>query len=167
MRLSLEKEDTALSRKISSDLLQIEQCMEMVLVFLRLGSDNNDYVFKEVSLDEILQQSITKFASEFIVLRIRPSYTTSGERIVTDEKWLPFVIKQILSNALKYTREGEFRIALREAKTLCIEDTGIGIDPADLPCVFEKGYTGYNGRPDKRASGIGLYLCRHICKSLY
>ena len=85
---------------------------------------------------------------------------------MTDEKWLSFVIEQLLSNALKYTREGEIRVYLREPKTLCIEDTGIGIAPSDLPRVFEKGYTGYNGRTDKRASGIGLYLCRRVCEGL-
>ena len=85
---------------------------------------------------------------------------------MTDEKWLSFVIEQILSNALKYTREGSVTIYVREPKTLCIEDTGIGIAKSDLPRVFEKGYTGYNGRTDKRASGLGLYLCRRICDSL-
>ncbi len=166
MRLSLEKEDTALSRKISSDLFQIEQYVEMVLAYLRLDADSNDYVFKEGALDKIIEQSISKFAGEFIARDIRLNYTPSGQTVVTDEKWLSFVIEQLLSNALKYTRKGEIRIFLREAKTLCVADTGIGIDPADLPRVFEKGYTGFNGRSDKRASGIGLYLCRQICKNL-
>lgn len=166
MRLSLEKEDTALSRRLSSDLLQIEQYVGMVLVYLRLGGGSHDYVFKEYALDGIVEQSIAKFAGEFILRRIRLQYAPSGETVVTDEKWLAFVIEQLLSNALKYTRAGEIRIALREPKTLCIEDTGIGIAPGDLPRVFEKGYTGYNGRADKRASGIGLYLCRRICTEL-
>ncbi len=166
MRLSLEKEDTALSRKLSSDLFQIEQYVEMVLAYLRLDADSSDYVFKEVSLDEIIEQSISRFAGEFIARNIRLNYTPSGKTVVTDEKWLSFVIEQILSNALKYTREGEIKLFLREPETLCIEDTGIGIDPADLPRVFEKGYTGFNGRYDKRASGIGLYLCRQICNNL-
>ena len=166
MRLSLEKEDTALSRKLSSDLFQIEQYVEMVLAYLRLDADSSDYVFKEYALDEIVRQSISKFAGEFIVRNLRLNYTPSGETVVTDEKWLSFVIEQILSNALKYTREGEIRISLLKPKTLCIADTGIGIDPADLPRVFEKGYTGFNGRADKRASGIGLYLCRQICNNL-
>ncbi len=166
MRLSLEKEDTALSRKLSSDLFKIEQYVEMVLILLRLDSDSSDYVFKEHSLDEIVEQSISKFAGEFIERNIRLDYAPSGETVVTDEKWLSFVIEQVLSNALKYTRKGEIRIYLRKPKTLCIADTGIGIDPADLPRVFEKGYTGFNGRTDKRASGIGLYLCRQICNNL-
>lgn len=166
MRLSLEQEDTALSRKLSSDLFQIEQYVEMVLAFLRLDADTSDYVFQSYALDEIIEQTVTKFAAEFIARKIRLHYTPTGETVVTDEKWLSFVIGQILSNALKYTREGEIQIAMRQPKTLCIADTGIGIAPSDLPRVFEKGYTGYNGRKDKRASGIGLYLCRQICDRL-
>ena len=166
MRLSLEKEDTALSRKLSSDLFQIERYVEMVLAYLRLDASTSDYVFREYALDEMIQQSITKFASEFIARRIHLNYTPTDKTVVTDDKWLSFVIEQLLSNALKYTREGEIRIYLREPKTLCIEDTGIGIAPSDLPRVFEKGYTGYNGRTDKRASGIGLYLCRRVCEGL-
>ncbi|MCH5203877.1 MAG: sensor histidine kinase [Oscillospiraceae bacterium] len=166
MRLSLEKEDSALSRKLSSDLFQIEQYVEMVLAFLRLDSDTSDYVFREYGVDEIIEQAVAKFASEFIARKIRLNYTPSGEAVVTDDKWLSFVIEQVLSNALKYTVNGEIKIYMKEPKTLCIEDTGIGISPSDLPRVFEKGYTGYNGREDKRASGIGLYLCKRICTKL-
>ena len=86
--------------------------------------------------------------------------------MVTDEKWLLFVVEQVISNALKYTYEGSISIWLEEPKTLCIGDTGIGIAPEDLPRVFDKGYTGYNGRNDKKASGIGLYLCKRICANL-
>ena len=72
----------------------------------------------------------------------------------------------MLSNALKYTREGSVSIYMQNEDTLLIEDTGIGVSPEDLPRIFEKGYTGYNGRADKRASGLGLYLCRRICGNL-
>lgn len=166
MRLSLEKEDTALSRKLSSDLFEIERYVEMALAFLRLDFESSDYVFKEYSVDAITEQAVTKFAHEFIARKLSLKYTPSGKTAVTDEKWLSFVIEQILSNALKYTADGEIRIYMHEPKTLCIEDTGIGIDPGDLPRVFEKGYTGNNGRKDKRASGIGLFLCRKICTKL-
>ena len=101
MRLSLEPEDTPLSRKLSADLRQIEQYVEMVLAFLRLDSDTGDYVFKEYDLDGIVKQSIAKFASDFIARRIRLEYEPVNLRIVTDEKWLSFVMEQVLSNALK------------------------------------------------------------------
>ena len=85
--------------------------------------------------------------------------------ILTDEKWISFVIEQIISNALKYTKEGSIHIYERN-QVLYIEDTGIGIKEEDLPRVFERGFTGYNGRLDKKASGLGLYLCYQIVKNL-
>ena len=86
--------------------------------------------------------------------------------VLTDEKWLCFVLEQLLSNALKYTREGSITVELAGERVLAIRDTGIGIVPEDLPRIFEKGYTGQNGRADKRASGLGLYLCSRICRNL-
>lgn len=166
MRLTLQNEDTPLARRLSSDLFRIEQYVEMVLAFLRLDSASGDYVFREHSIDAVVKQAVTKFASEFIDRKIRLLYEPTDQTVVTDEKWLSFVIEQILSNALKYTREGSIKISLREPKTLCIEDTGIGIAPEDLPRIFEKGYTGYNGRIDRQASGIGLYLCKRVCRNL-
>ncbi len=166
MRLILQNEDSALSRKLSSDLFRIEQYAEMVLVFLRLGSASTDYVIKRYKLDSIIRQSVKKFAGEFIIRKIRLEYEPVKEEVITDEKWLSFCIEQVISNALKYTQEGSVKIYMTEPKILCIEDTGIGIAPEDLPRIFEKGYTGYNGRSDKKASGIGLYLCRSICNKL-
>ena len=86
--------------------------------------------------------------------------------MLTDEKWLCFVLEQLLSNALKYTREGSITVELAGERVLAIRDTGIGIAPEDLPRIFEKGYTGCNGRADKRSTGIGLYLCRQIMEKL-
>lgn len=166
MRLHLQNEDSILSRKLSSDLFRIEQYVEMVLMFLRLDSDTTDYVIKEYDLDDIVKNAIKKFSSEFITRKIRLEYEPLTTKVITDEKWLSFVIEQLLSNALKYTKKGSISIRLEEPKVLCICDTGIGIAPEDLPRIFDKGYTGYNGRKDKKASGIGLYLCKRICHNL-
>lgn len=166
MRLTLQNEDTPLSRTLMSDLNRIESYVEMVLAFLRLDSASTDYVFRTHSVDAIIKQSVKKFASEFILRKISLEYEHTDETVVTDEKWLGFVIEQVLSNALKYTREGSIRIYMTQDKKLCIADTGIGIAAEDLPRIFEKGYTGLNGRRDMRASGLGLYLCRRICKNL-
>lgn len=105
-------------------------------------------------------------ASQFIGKKITLNYAPLSTNVLTDEKWLLFVIEQVLSNALKYTKEGTICISMEKPQTLCISDTGIGIAPEDLPRIFEKGFTGFNGREDKKASGIGLYLCRRICKNL-
>ena len=166
MRLTLQNEDTPLSRKLLSDLFRIEQYVEMIMAFLRLDSTSSDYVFKEHNIDTIIRQAVKKYANEFIDRKISLVYNPINYTVVTDDKWLSFVIEQILSNALKYTRKGSIKIYMNENMMLCIEDTGIGIAPEDLPRIFEKGYTGYNGRSDKKASGLGLYLCKRICKNL-
>ncbi len=166
MRLTLQNEDSILSRKLYTDLFRIEQYVEMVLTFLRLDSESTDYVIKEYDLDAIIKQTVKKFAGEFIGRRIKLVYEPLNANVLTDEKWLSFVIEQVISNALKYTPSGSVTIALEPDMKLCIRDTGIGIAAEDLPRIFEKGYTGYNGRTDKKASGIGLYLCKRICTNL-
>lgn len=166
MKLTLQSEDTELSRQLRSDLFRTQQYVDMVLAFLRLGADSTDYVFRSACLDEIIRPSVRKFAPEFIRRRLSLHYETISTTLITDEKWLAFVLEQLLSNALKYTREGSITIRMADERTLCIEDTGIGIAPDDLPRVFDKGYTGYNGRMDKNASGLGLYLCRCVCNRL-
>ena len=166
MKLTLQNEDSELSRRLSGDLFRIEQYVEMVLMFLRLDSSSTDYVIKEYELDDMIKSAVRKFARQFIQRRIRLDYQPVDVRVLTDEKWFSFVIEQVLSNALKYTSEGSVAITVEDAKTLCIRDTGMGIAPEDLPRIFEKGYTGYNGRSDKKASGIGLYLCKRICNNL-
>lgn len=166
MKLNLQNEDSALSRKLSSELFRVEQYVEMVLTFLRLDSDSTDYVIKEYDLDSIIKCTVKKFAGEFISRKISLIYKPVNTTVITDEKWLSFVIEQVLSNALKYTPSGNISITVDNEKKLCIRDTGIGIAPEDLPRIFENGFTGYNGRYDKKASGIGLYLCRRICTNL-
>lgn len=166
MRLHLQNEDTALSRNLASDLYRIEQYADMVLTFLRLNSESTDYVFREHDLDTIVRSAVKKFSSEFIYRKLSLDYKPLNTTVITDEKWLSFVIEQVLSNALKYTPSGSITITLENEKTLRIRDTGIGIAPEDLPRIFENGYTGYNGRTDKKASGIGLYLCRRVCSDL-
>ena len=166
MDLMLQTQDTSFSRKIARELVRIEQYVEMVLTFLRLNSDSSDYVFRETAMDPLIRQCIKKFSGEFIDRKIRLHYTPVSMKVITDEKWICFVIEQILSNALKYTLQGEIRIYEEEGNRLFIQDTGIGIAPEDLPRIFEKGYTGCNGRTDKKATGLGLYLCRKICLNL-
>ena len=166
MRLRLQSEDSDLSWRLLADLGRIERYVEMVLTYLRLEGDGTDFVFRETSLDAVVRASLRSFAGEFIARRLTLDYTPTDVRVLTDEKWLSFVIEQVLSNALKYTPQGGVSVYVEEPKTLCIRDTGIGIAPEDLPRIFERSYTGLQGRADKRASGIGLYLCRRICADL-
>ena len=160
MRMTLEGEDTEEHRELSAELFRIEQYVEMVLSYLRLDSDSSDYVFQEYDLDSIIRQAVHKYAPLFVRKKLRLSYEPVNVKVLTDEKWLLFILEQILSNSIKYTQEGSVSITLAPDKVLNISDTGIGIAPEDLPRIFEKGFTGYNGRSDKKSTGLGLYLCK-------
>jgi hypothetical protein len=168
MRLLLQSDSTPDKNELSEQLFRIEQYTEMVLQFIRLGSTGTDFVFRTVALDDCVKQAVRKYAKSFIRKQIKLKYDPIEAEVLTDEKWLVFVIEQLLSNALKYTPQGEISICMHpdRPKALVIEDTGIGIDPADLPRVFEHGYTGFNGRADKKSTGIGLYLCKRIMDRL-
>ena len=167
MQLHLQAEHSPENRALLDDLQRIEQYVEMVLCYLHLDSDFTDYLFAKYDLDNIVRQAVRRFSSQFIHRKIRLEYEPLNCEVLTDEKWLLFVLEQVLSNALKYTPSvGTISIFLESPKTLCIRDTGIGIAAEDLPRIFEKGFTGCNGRTDKKASGIGLYLCRRICRNL-
>lgn len=166
MRLQLQNEDSKLSRTVSLELTRIEQYVEMLLACLRLDSDSTDYVLRKYDLDGVVRQAVRRFSGEFISRRLKLNYEPTDIRVVTDEKWLTFVLEQVLSNALKYTREGEISIYAEDGNALLIRDTGVGIAPEDLPRIFENGYTGLNGREDRRASGLGLHLCRRILSKL-
>ena len=165
MRLILQTKPENSATEIEGELFRVEQYVEMVLNYLRLDSDSTDFVFKTCALDGIIRQCVRKYAKQFIRKKISLEYQGTDLQVLTDEKWLCFVIEQILSNALKYTAAGSIRI-FTQGETLVIADTGMGIAPEDLPRVFEKGYTGYNGRTDKKATGIGLYLCKKILQKL-
>lgn len=171
-----------------SELFKIEQYVEMVLGYLRTEDMSSDLKLSRCSLDRIIRDQIHKYAGIFVSKKLTLTYESISQDVLTDEKWLGFVIGQILSNALKYTRTGGIRIYLEkklsldtddvsisignddcnkvENLTLVIEDTGIGIRAEDIPRIFEKGYTGVNGRDDNRATGIGLYLSNKIMRKL-
>lgn len=220
LRLLLQEESEK-NRESLAQLFRIEQYVEMVLGYLRTEDMSADLKLSRCSLDRIIREQIHKYAGIFVAKKLSLSYEGTDATVLTDEKWLGFVIGQVLSNALKYTRKGGIeiwledeqgnRISVKEklksdeklesynkqenskshgnarnfmqtdsaqadsadpegkiisAKFLVISDTGIGIQPEDLPRIFEKGYTGVNGREDNRATGIGLYLSRKILKKL-
>lgn len=147
------------------ELFKIEQYVEMALNYLRVEDISSDLVFKKQELDDMVCQVIRKYAKIFISKKIKMDFKPTKACIVTDEKWFIFVLEQIISNALKYIKKGQISIYMKE-KSLVIEDTGIGIPAEDLPRIFEKGFTGYNGRENKKSTGIGLYLCKNIMDKL-
>ena len=169
MRLLIQKEDSPDARAMELELFKIEQYVEMVLGYLRTEDMSRDLEIREYELDHMIRQAVKKYAKMFILNKISLQYEPVNCTVITDEKWLVFALEQILSNALKYTRPGgTVSIYMEEGKekTLVIADTGIGIAPEDLPRVWEKGFTGRNGRLDKRATGIGLYSVKRVMDRL-
>lgn len=179
MRLLLEDQDEVAfgiaRQQAAEELFKIEQYAEMALHYARLDSLSSDLLFKKYDVHKIIKQAVKKYAVLFIGSGLSFSMEEFSASAVTDEKWLSFVIEQILSNALKYTQAGHVSVygsdykgerQEGEVSYVVIEDTGIGIRKEDLPRIFERGFTGYNGRMDKKSTGIGLYLCRQIMSRL-
>lgn len=165
MHIILQSEDTEEYRALSAELFRIEQYAEMVLHWFRLDSAANDFVIEMVSLDKVIRTAVRKYASQFVRKKIRIIYDGTEAAALTDEKWLLFILEQLLSNAVKYTESGSVSVSV-EDNILKVSDTGIGIAAEDLPRIFEKGYTGYNGRADRKSTGLGLYLCRRAADKL-
>ncbi len=175
LRLLLQDEKQPLE-----ELFKIEQYAEMALHYARLDSFSSDFLFKTQNIEAIVKQAVKKYSILFIGSGLQFSLENFSARAVTDEKWLTFVVEQLLSNAIKYTPDGQIRIyglddgkteiqehdVHKEAAYLVIEDSGIGIREEDLPRIFERGFTGYNGRFDGKSTGIGLYLCKQILDRL-
>ena len=154
---------------LEDELFRIEEYVSMALQYQRVSSTENDFVLEKVSVDGVIRDTIKKYAKIMIRRHIGINYSGTGQEVYTDGKWLAFMLEQILSNAIKYTPQGVVTIETAEEKDrffITIKDTGIGIKAEDLPRVFEKGYTGYNGHADKKATGIGLYLCRQMADKL-
>ena len=165
MKLKIDNEQMDLLQ-LASDLNRIDHYVDLVLSFLKFDEEKIDLYFRKTDVDRIMRESLKKFSNDFIIKKIRLDYKLSKRELLTDEKWLSFVFDQLLSNALKYTDKGTISIYYDGDSCLCIKDSGIGIALADMERLFEKGFTGYNGRQYKKASGIGLYMCKRMCDKL-
>ncbi|MBH1940217.1 sensor histidine kinase [Mobilitalea sibirica] len=154
--------------QMMEELFKIEQYVEMVLSYLRLESIASDMILKEYDLYTMVKQTVRKYSVLFINSGLTLRLDEFDIKVLTDEKWLGFVLEQLISNSIKYTKMGTVSIYMKPGseKTLVIEDTGIGIRQEDLPRIFDRGFTGYNGRMDKKSTGIGLYLCKQILNQL-
>lgn len=159
MRMELVEQDTDEYRELSAELFRIEQYVEMVLCYFRLEDGGKDLVVKETELDPVIRANVRKYAPIFIRKRIMLIFEGTDQKAVTDSKWLDFILGQLLSNSLKYTKQGSVSIIVG-GDSITVSDTGIGISEEDLPRIFERGYTGINGRTENRSTGIGLYLVK-------
>lgn len=155
--------------ELQNHLFSVEQYVDMALQYQKIKSTTNDFSFAEIPLNKVIRENIRKYARLFIAKKLAVRYEETALRVLTDEKWISFVLGQIITNAVKYSDKGSITISAYEDECntyLSVKDEGIGISPEDLPRVFERGYTGYNGRADKKSTGIGLFLCKSVTRML-
>lgn len=155
--------------ELQNQLFSVEQYVDMALQYQKIKSTTNDFSFAEIPLNKVIRENIRKYARLFIAKKLAVRYEETALRVLTDEKWISFVLGQIIINAVKYSDKGSITISAYEDECntyLSVKDEGIGISPEDLPRVFERGYTGYNGRADKKSIGIGLFLCKSVTRML-
>ena len=155
--------------ELQNQLFSVEQYVDMALQYQKIKSTTNDFSFAEIPLNKVIRENIRKYARLFIAKKLAVRYEETALRVLTDEKWISFVLGQIITNAVKYSDKGSITISACEDERntyLSVKDEGIGISPEDLTRVFERGYTGYNGRADKKSTGIGLFLCKSVTRML-
>ena len=160
-----EVAERQLKQQLEQEIFKIDSYTNLVLQYLRLESFHDDLVLKKENVEDLVKEVIRKYALFFIQKGLSVNLHDLDRSIVTDKKWLLVVIEQILSNSLKYTNEGGIEIYM-EDQELCIKDTGIGIKNSDQLRVFERGFSGYNGRMTQQSSGLGLYLTQKISQEL-
>lgn len=162
----MNQTDTVDKYETSNQLIIINQYLDMMLQFIRLKSFNQDLQYQKISVKGLLKFVINNYKFLFIHKKISVSLSDEDFSIVSDPKWLQFVFEQVIFNALKYTSQGKVSITCKNNNQVVIADSGIGISQSDLPMVFNKGYTGFNGRLNNNASGLGLYMVKSILNQL-
>lgn len=165
LRLLVDEYEKGNTHLLQSEVIKIEQYIDLLMAYFRLGDDFTDYHFEKLNSDELIKKSIRKFSNLFILKGIKLDYKSDAFELITDGKWFSLMLDQLLSNAIKYTAEGVVRIYW-EHHTLIIEDTGVGIPQEDLPRITEKGYTGYNGRVFSNTTGVGLFIAKTVSEKL-
>lgn len=154
-------------KNIKKELIYIEDYTNMALSYLKMANHNTDMDISLVNLDDIIKPLIKKYAILFISNNIKLEYEKLNVKVITDSKWCMVVIEQLLSNAIKYTKNGTVSISFNEKENyLEIKDNGIGIKDSDLTKIFDKGYSGFNGRQNQKSTGIGLFLVKQILDKL-
>ena len=160
-----EIEDKKVKNQLEQELFKIESYVNIVLQYLRLESFHEDLVLKKENIEDLVKEIVKKYAIFFIQRGLSLSLHDLDRTIITDRKWFVVILEQVLSNSLKYTSQGGIEIYFQEDR-LYIKDSGLGIQDADLLRVFERGFSGYNGRLTQQSSGLGLYLSKKIADEL-
>ncbi|AGX41971.1 sensor histidine kinase [Clostridium saccharobutylicum] len=170
-KLTIENNQNEVTNKIDYQLDRIEGYVEQVLYYSRSNNVSKDYIIKQINLDNVVRNVVKKNYRDFIHKKIKINIKDTNEFVYSDVKWTEFIINQIIGNSIKYSSNKEPIINIHSIKKansvrLIIEDNGVGIIDKDIHRVFEKGFTGENGRRFSKSTGMGLYLCEKLCLKL-
>lgn len=166
-QLILKNPDDKAIYNLRQEMLYIENYTGMALNYLKLSNPSTDMVVSKWRLDDIINPLIRKYSIQFIQHNIRLHYETIEESVITEANLTSLMIEQVLNNALKYAKQQEIWIHFdTQTYQLTIKDSGKGIRPEDLPKIFDKGYSGFNGQLNQKSSGLGLYLVQLVAKRL-
>lgn len=167
-KLLLERNEDNVVNRVRQEIIQIDNYTSLALSYLKLMNEETDMSFSKVKINELVRSLIMKYSIQFIDQKTKIHYERCEDEVLTDVQWCSIMIEQILNNALKYARGKDIWIEFNsETKVLSIRDNGVGISQADLPKIFDKGYSGYNGRLNDQSSGIGLFIVKHISRHLH
>lgn len=166
-QLLLERNEPNVANQVRQEIVQIDNYTRLALSYLKLLNEASDMTITEVNIDDLIKPLIMKYRIHFIEQHTKIHYQSNNDSILTDAQWTSILIEQILNNALKYARGKDIWIDFDStSQQLSIKDNGIGISQADLPKIFDKGYSGYNGSINESSSGIGLFIVKHIAQHL-
>ncbi|MGW9857666.1 two-component system, OmpR family, sensor histidine kinase BraS/BceS [Staphylococcus hominis] len=167
-KLLLERNEENVVNRVRQEIIQIENYTSLALSYLKLMNQETDMSFSKVTIDTLVKPLIMKYSIQFIDQKTKIHYERSEDEVLTDVQWCSIMIEQILNNALKYARGKDIWITFNsDTNRLLIRDNGVGISKADLPKIFDKGYSGYNGQRNQHSSGIGLFIVKHIATHLH
>lgn len=158
-------QEQMLKNQLEQELFKIDSYTNLVLQYLRLESFHDDLVVEKENIEDLVKEVVKKYALFFIQQGLSLNLHDLNHTVITDKKWFLVILEQVLSNSLKYTKQGSIEIFFQE-DTLYMKDTGLGIQNSDLLRVFERGFSGYNGRLTHQSSGLGLYLSKKIADKL-
>lgn len=171
-KLIINNHPNEITASIQEEFYKVEGFVEQALYYARSTNPEKDYIIKKLEVKEVVTKVVRKHAKPFIYKKIKVELHDLDVIVYSDSKWIEFIFDQIISNALKYTPEESGIIQIyteqhEHAIALHIQDNGTGIESKDINRVFEKGFTGLNGRLNEKSTGMGLYLCKMLCDKLY
>lgn len=170
-RLILENDEGYINKSVLEEIEKVEGFIEQVLFYARSSTVERDYIIKKIPLKNSINSVIRKNANILIEKRVKIQLEDIEKKVYCDSKWIEFILQQIISNSVKYMDKDEKYIKIRcleKDKNIILKilDNGIGISEKSIEKVFEKGYTGENGRKYNNSTGMGLYLCKKLCLKL-